>query len=78
VTVFKALRNNTWISHVCPLQTSDEIYEYITLWEEIRLLSRVKEPRTRSLGDGQQMENTPQTVLTAFNLRAVLKKYQSP
>jgi hypothetical protein len=31
---------NTWISHVCPLQTSDEIHKYVILWEEIRLLSR--------------------------------------
>jgi len=40
VKVFKVLQNNTWVSHVCPLQTSEKIHEYVTLWEEIRLLLR--------------------------------------
>ena len=40
VTVLKALQNNNWVSHVCPLLTSEEIHEYVTLWQEIRLLPR--------------------------------------
>ena len=40
VIVFKALQNNTWVSHVCPLLTREEIYEFVTLWQEIRLLPR--------------------------------------
>jgi hypothetical protein len=36
------------------------------------------ELRMRSLGDGQWKENIPQAALTAFNLRAISKNYQSP
>ena len=34
----------------------------------------MKELTTRSFGDGQQMGNTPQAALTAFNSWAALKK----
>ena len=40
MTVLKALQNNNWVSHVCPLLTSEKIHEFVTLWQEIRLLPR--------------------------------------
>lgn len=35
LTVQKALIDNRWISHVTPLVTSQEIREYVMLWEEV-------------------------------------------
>lgn len=33
--VQKALQENTWITHILPLQTPQEIQEYVTLWEQV-------------------------------------------
>jgi hypothetical protein len=35
VSVHKALKDNKWIMHIMPLQTTQEIQEYVTLWEQI-------------------------------------------
>jgi hypothetical protein len=35
ITVYKALENNHWISHITPLQTPQEIREYVAVWEAV-------------------------------------------
>jgi hypothetical protein len=35
ITVRKALEDDRWISHITPLVTTQEIREYVTLWEEV-------------------------------------------
>jgi hypothetical protein len=43
ITVFKALHNNTWITHIYPLQSSVEVHEYVNLWERIHSIDRNEE-----------------------------------
>jgi hypothetical protein len=38
LTVFKALQDNRWITHILPLQTPQEIQEYVSLWEQISVI----------------------------------------
>jgi hypothetical protein len=35
LSVRKAIQDNRWISHITPLNTTQEIREYVTLWEAI-------------------------------------------
>jgi hypothetical protein len=35
ISVYKALHDNKWIMHILPLQTLQEIQEYVELWEQI-------------------------------------------
>jgi hypothetical protein len=35
ISVYKALHDYKWIMHILPLQTSQEIQEYVELWEQI-------------------------------------------
>jgi hypothetical protein len=35
ITIYKALENNRWISHITPLLTQQEIREYVTVWEAV-------------------------------------------
>jgi len=78
VTVLKALQNNNWVSHVCPLLTSEEIHEYVTLWQEIRLL-----PRDEGADDEiiwRWTTNGEYTTSSAYRIQSMghLKKCQSP
>jgi hypothetical protein len=43
ITVLKALHNNTWITHISPLQSSVEVHEYVNLWEGIHSIDRNEE-----------------------------------
>jgi hypothetical protein len=36
LTVHKALEQNRWIAHILPLQSPQEIHEYVKLWELLR------------------------------------------
>jgi hypothetical protein len=36
ITVHKALQESKWISHILPIQTAEEIQEYIKLWETVQ------------------------------------------
>jgi hypothetical protein len=36
LSVYQALQDNKWITHILPLQTQQEIQEYVALWEQIR------------------------------------------
>lgn len=33
--VHKALQDNRWIKHILPIHTSQEMHEYVKLWEEV-------------------------------------------
>jgi hypothetical protein len=44
-TMHKATLNNTWISRISPLHTSDEVREYVALWENIRAIARYETTR---------------------------------
>jgi len=35
LTVQKASENNSWVAHISPLVTTQEIREYVTLWEAV-------------------------------------------
>ena len=35
ITVYKALKNSRWMSHITPLQTPQETREYIIIWEAV-------------------------------------------
>lgn len=35
ITVQKALEDNRWIAHITPVTTTQEITEYVTLWEAV-------------------------------------------
>jgi hypothetical protein len=35
LTVYKALKDKKWVSHIWPVQTSQEIIEFVELWEQI-------------------------------------------
>lgn len=36
ISVQKAIQDNRWISHILPIQTPQEIQEYIVLWEHVQ------------------------------------------
>jgi hypothetical protein len=40
--VQKATENNKWIVHISPLDTVEELHQYIALWKEIRNVPRDK------------------------------------
>ena len=67
LSVRKALQDNPWISHITPLSTTQEIREYVMLWEAVGKLNSMRTGKTISGGNGWLMGNTQQRVLMAFN-----------
>ena len=33
LSVYNTLKENRWVAHILPLQTPEEIHEYVALWE---------------------------------------------
>jgi hypothetical protein len=58
ITVQKALQDNQWISHILPIQTAQEIREYVTLREKYMELHYKKIMMIPYDGVGQRMGST--------------------
>jgi hypothetical protein len=43
ITVSKAMVHNKWISHVSPIQSMDELREFVSLWERLAAVNRVED-----------------------------------
>jgi hypothetical protein len=43
LSVHKALQDNRWIAHILPLQTAQEIKEYVMLWEKVNDIQLVED-----------------------------------
>jgi ribosomal protein L39E len=46
ITVMKAMKSNRWVNHISPIQTTDELHEYISLWGEIGTVNRISPIQT--------------------------------
>lgn len=57
LTVKSALKENRWIQHILPIQTAQEMNEYVVLWEGVRDINlednREDEIRWRWMTDGE-------------------------
>jgi hypothetical protein len=62
----QALKNEKWIDHIYPSATSEEVTQFVKLWEAIREVARNE--TVEDTGDGRWMENTLQRVLIRFSL----------
>jgi hypothetical protein len=55
--VMKALGQNRWISHICPIQSIEELQEFIALWEGVTTVNMIEdsedEIRWKWTPDGQ-------------------------
>jgi hypothetical protein len=53
----KALGQNRWISHICPIQSIEELQEFIALWEGVTTVNMIEdsedEIRWKWTPDGQ-------------------------
>ena len=67
LTVQKALQDNRWISHIIPLNTAEEIREYVELWEAIGKRSLTRTGKIVFGDDGRQTANTQPRVRTTIN-----------
>lgn len=36
ISVSKALQDSRWITHILPVQSSEEIHEYVSVWNAVR------------------------------------------
>jgi hypothetical protein len=43
LSVYKALKRNRWITHILPLQSPQEIHEYVRLWEMLKDVQLVED-----------------------------------
>jgi hypothetical protein len=43
ITVKQATTQNKWISQVYPIQSMEELLEFVTLWEEVNSVHRVED-----------------------------------
>ena len=58
ISVQDALNNNRWVKHVLPIQSVQEIKEYVELWERLAKTYRIPQNEDEITRDGQQTANT--------------------